>query len=97
MSFSEEDFYYRRCTPETWNGYLVEGFVFPDVFWGTARSRGGKLIMSLLSSMFEAVAPVFDYRVVSLPGRLYCSASSSAGWRPDSRRLRASPYMDQAT
>jgi hypothetical protein len=64
---SEEDFYYRRCTPDTWNGYFVEGFVFPDVIWGTVRNRGGKLIMSLLSPMFEAVAPVFDYRVVSLP------------------------------
>ncbi len=69
VTFSEEDFYYRGCTPETWNGYIIEAFVFPDVFWGTVRSRGGKLIASLLSPMFEAVAPGFDYRVIPLPGQ----------------------------
>lgn len=69
VAFGEEDYYYRRCTPDTWNGYLIEGFVFPDVFWGTVRNRGGKLIATLLSPMFETVAPVFDYRVVPLPGQ----------------------------
>ena len=27
--FEEDDYYYRDCTRDTWNGYLVEGFVMP--------------------------------------------------------------------
>jgi len=43
--------------------------VLRDIFWGTVRNRGGKLIASLLSPMFEAFAPVFDYRVIPLSGQ----------------------------
>jgi hypothetical protein len=66
--FSEEDYYYRRCTPDTWNGYVIEGFVLKDRYWGAVRNCEGKLTMSMMP-MFEAVGAVFEFRVVPLPGQ----------------------------
>ena len=66
--FSEDDYYYRRCTPDTWNGYVIEGFVSEDRYWGAVRNRDGKLTMSVMP-MFEAIGAVFELRVVSLPGQ----------------------------
>jgi hypothetical protein len=40
LVFEEEDFYYRACTPETANGWLIEVWVFPVRMWGAVRKRG---------------------------------------------------------
>jgi hypothetical protein len=64
--FSEEDYYYRRCTPDTWNGYAVEVFVLEERYWGAVRKRDGKLTLNVMP-MFEAVGAVFEFRVVPLP------------------------------
>ena len=66
--FSEEDYYYRRCTPDAWNGYVIEGFVLEDQYWGGVRNRDGKLTLTVMP-MFEALGAVFDFRVVPLPGQ----------------------------
>ena len=34
IAFIEEDYYYRGCTPDTWNGYVIEGFVLEERYWG---------------------------------------------------------------
>ena len=66
--FSEEDYYYRGCTPDTCNGYIVEGFVLQERYWGAVRNREGKLTMTVMP-MFEAIGAVFEFRVVPLPGQ----------------------------
>jgi len=66
--FSEEDYYHRSCTADTWNGYIIEGFVLPDRYWGGVRIRDDKLTLTVMP-MFEAIGAVFDFRVVPLPGQ----------------------------
>lgn len=66
--FSEEDYYYRRCTPDTWNGYVIEAFVLEDRYWGAVRKREGKLTLAVMP-MFEAIGAVIELRVVPLPGQ----------------------------
>ncbi|HET7477943.1 MAG TPA: hypothetical protein VFJ72_00365 [Rubrobacteraceae bacterium] len=68
IAFAEEDYYYRACTPDTWNGYLIEGFVLEERYWGATRHRGGKLLLTVMP-MFEAIGAVFEFRVVPLPGQ----------------------------
>lgn len=65
IAFTEEDYYYRRCTPDTWNGYVVEGFVLEERYWGATRRRGEKLVLTVMP-MFEAIGAVFEFRVVPL-------------------------------
>ncbi len=59
--FSEEDFYYRGCTPESWNGYLIEVFLFPNEYWAGIRNRNGRLTLSLAFNGFEASDAVIDF------------------------------------
>lgn len=66
--FTEEDYYYRGCTPDTWNGYVIEAFVLEERYWGAVRHREGKLALNAMP-MFEAVGAVFEFRVVPLPGQ----------------------------
>ncbi len=66
--FSEDDYYYRRCSPDTWNGYVIEGFVLENQYWGAVRNREGKLTVTVMP-MFEAIGAIFDFRVVPLPGQ----------------------------
>ncbi len=66
IAFTEEDYYYRGCTPNTWNGYVIEGFVLEERYWGATRRRGEKLALTVMP-MFEAIGAVFELRVVPLP------------------------------
>ncbi len=48
MGILSEDYYYRRCTPDTWKGYLIYGFVLEDQYWGAVRNREGKLMLTVM-------------------------------------------------
>jgi hypothetical protein len=65
--FSEEDFYYRDSTPDDWSAYLIEGFVFPLLFWGAVRKRAGGLTLTLAHPYFEVPGGVHEFRVIPLP------------------------------
>lgn len=88
--FSEEDYYYRNCTPDTWNGYVIEGFVLEERYWGAVRQREGKLVMNAMP-MFEAVGAVFEFRVVPLPKQPILLGLIVSRIRPTSTCLRDSP------
>ncbi|HEV2146345.1 MAG TPA: hypothetical protein VGR37_02920, partial [Longimicrobiaceae bacterium] len=69
LVFSEEDLYYRDCTPEDCGGYAIEVFIFPKRYLSAARMRGGKLTISLACLEFEATAGVLDFPLIVLPGQ----------------------------
>lgn len=48
LVFSEEDFYYRRCTPDSCNAYLIEAFLFSQYYWSGTQYRQGRLRLSLV-------------------------------------------------
>ena len=67
--FGENDYYYRRCTPDSWNSYLIEGFVFPNDYWGGVRKQEGRFVLTLAYPRFEAANAVLEFRVLPLPGQ----------------------------
>jgi hypothetical protein len=69
MVFSEESFYYRDCTPDRWSAYVIEGFVFPSVYWGAVRKRAGTYSLSLAQPQFEVPGAVLDFQVIPLPNQ----------------------------
>jgi hypothetical protein len=66
---SQDDLYHRLCTPETWNAYLIEGWVFPDRYWAAVRNRGGRLTMTLSFTDFIASSGVMEFSVIPLPNQ----------------------------
>jgi hypothetical protein len=62
--FTEEDYYYRGCTPDSWNAYLLETFIFPKHYWAGTRNRDGRFKLSLAFNAFEASGAVLDFTVI---------------------------------
>jgi len=69
LLFSEDDFYYRLCTPDDWNAYLIEAFVFTDNDWAGVRNRDGKFTLTRAFPEFDAHFAVLDLRLVRLPNQ----------------------------
>lgn len=65
--FSEEDFYHRDCTPDSWSSYVIEGFVFPRAFWSAVRKPAGTYRLSLAQPQFEVPGAVLEFHVIPLP------------------------------
>jgi hypothetical protein len=64
--FSEDDFYYRDCTPDSWNGYAIEGFIFSDDYWGATKSQAGRFKLSLPFNWFKGKLVVHDFTIVPI-------------------------------
>lgn len=80
--FGEDDFYYRGCTPRTWNSYVVEVFIIPQQHWAGIRSRTGRLVLTAAFGGFEVHGAVFDLLIIPLARQpillgVICSRSRS--------------------
>lgn len=67
--FGVGDWYYRSCTDDTANAWMIEAFVLPNSFRGGVHNRSGKPTITLVFGNFEAPGVVFELRVVDLPGQ----------------------------
>lgn len=55
VPFGPSDIYYRDCTASEWNGYIVEGFVYPRSFLTRATMSAGRLLLSRTFPNFAAI------------------------------------------
>lgn len=88
--FLSEETYYRGCTPDSANAWLIEFFVFPNRYWAGVRNRGGRYVLSMAFRDFEASSAVIELVVIPLPGqscfigafasRLHGRFPSPSGW-----------------
>lgn len=88
--FSDEDCYYRACTPSTATGWVIEFFVFPARYWTAVRKKHNRYVLSLSFFGFEASMGVIELTVIELPNQPVfiasfasrCSLSfpSTSGW-----------------
>lgn len=70
LVFDENDVLYRNASPEHWNGYVIEGFVFPSNLLKNVRPLGpGKTVLPLFHRRFEGRGAHFDFRVMLLPNQ----------------------------
>ncbi len=68
--FSEESLYYRKTTPEDLAGvYVVEGFVFPLIYWQAVRKRAEGYVLTLAHREFGLPGALFEFQVIPLPGQ----------------------------
>jgi hypothetical protein len=66
--FDESDLYHRNCTPDTYNGYVIWGFVFQESMWTVARKRPGAGY-SLFTARPELAGGIIEWRIMQLPGQ----------------------------
>jgi hypothetical protein len=100
LVFEEEDFYYRDCTPETANGWIVEAWVFPLRMWSGVRKRGDRYVLMRHFEGFERYGATLELYVIPLPnqpvflgvfaGRVGVSFDVPSGWT-----LNGPGYRDQ--
>lgn len=69
MIFGESDFYYRDSTCDTWNSYVVEGFVISNKYSWAIRESNGQLTARIFHPFFERTGATFDLRVMPLPNQ----------------------------
>jgi hypothetical protein len=67
LVFEPEDMYFRNCTQETANGFILEVFVFPKRYWAATRQRDGEYRLTLSFIGFEASYGVIEMKVLDLP------------------------------
>lgn len=66
LVFSEDDFYYRHCTPTTWNGYFIECFILPKRYWSAIRKKGSKFVLTVAAPPFEVGVAALDFAISPL-------------------------------
>ncbi len=66
MVFTVEDFYHRSCMPDSANGYLLEGFVFPSSYWGGVRASPSGYSLMMAFPGFEASMAIINLKVFPL-------------------------------
>jgi len=66
--FTSCDLYHRRCTPEMFNGYVLEAFIFPDTYWGATRGEDQQW-RATLAVPFEAHGTLLEFRMLPLAGQ----------------------------
>lgn len=98
--FGEEDMYYRNCTPETANGWIIEVLAFPIRFWNAVRKKGNRYVISMSFGMFEASGAVIELRVIPLPQQnvFLAGFASRAGLKfksPSGWTINGPGQMDQ--
>lgn len=64
--FTDDDWYYRGCSPQEATSWLIEIILFPTRYWAGVRKRGDRLILSMALYGFEASMAVVDMAVVPL-------------------------------
>lgn len=67
--FGPDDFYH-RSPPNACNGWLVEGFVFPERYWAAVRFRNSAPFLNMSFMGFEASQGVIEFHVVPMAGYL---------------------------
>jgi hypothetical protein len=67
MIFTEREMYHRNCTPDTWNGFVIESFVLSFRMWSGVRGPADDLRISVGFRGFEDSGANLDFRVVQLP------------------------------
>jgi hypothetical protein len=66
LVFEEEDFYYRRCTPATASGWVIETWAFPVTMWGAVRKRGERYVLLKDFAGFEGLGATLELCVIPL-------------------------------
>jgi len=66
LLFPAADIYYRRCRPDTWNAYLVEGWVFWPPMWAGVHGDEYNLRLSVGFRNFEGSGANLEFRVIPL-------------------------------
>ncbi len=70
LVFDERDFYYRGASAETWNAYVIEGFVFPADLLRHVVPRGRRRsFLPILHRHYAEGSGRFDFRVMILPNQ----------------------------
>lgn len=65
--FSEESLYFRRATPDDFMGvYLIEGFLFPPIYWQAVRKRGDGYVLGITHPYFELPYAQLEFQVVPM-------------------------------
>ena len=64
--FTEDDLYYRNCTPSTCNGYMLEAFIFPKRYWSAVRKKGSKYVLAVAGTPFEVGVASLEFTIVAL-------------------------------
>jgi hypothetical protein len=100
LIFDEEDLYYRRCTPETANAWMVEAFVFPLRMWGAVRKRGDRYVLVEHFDGFEGYGATLELYVIPLPNQpvflgVYASRTEVGFDAPSGWTLNGPGYRDQ--
>jgi hypothetical protein len=65
VEFTEEDLYF-RSPPNSCNGYIIEGFVFPERYWAGVRKIGDNLYLTMTFYNFQATGAVMNLKIVPL-------------------------------
>jgi hypothetical protein len=68
LHFSPSETYYRRCRPDTWNAYKVEGWVFWPPMWAGVSGDEYDLRLSVGFRNFEGSGSNLTFRVIPLAG-----------------------------
>ena len=70
LAFDEDDFLYAEASPEQCNGFVIEGFVFPNNLLEKLRPvRPGKSVLPHFHPGFQGRGGRFDFRVMLLPNQ----------------------------
>lgn len=64
IEFSESDYYYRNCTKEDWDGYILEGFLFEHDAIPNIANVNGNQLLAIKHFNFEIPGAIFVHRIV---------------------------------
>lgn len=98
VCFKENDFYFRYCDENNWNGgYLIEGFVFrKDKYWANVKNKHDKLVFTVRANNY-LVEPgrIINFKVIHKDNLEYFIAlstcRSNAGFKAESGFTLAGP------
>lgn len=64
--FESHEMYYRTCTPRSFNGYHIEGWIFHPNMWAGVRGNENDLRLSMGFRNFEGSGANLEFRVFPL-------------------------------
>lgn len=64
LEFNEEDYYYRDCSRDDWNGYILELFLFESDFMNYIKELNGNKYLILKHYNYIIPGYIFRHRVV---------------------------------
>lgn len=71
LEFNEEDYYYRDCTKDDWNGYTLELFLFESDFMKCIKKLNGNKYLILKHFNYIVPGYVFKHRLVPFNNKDY--------------------------